>query len=101
MDDEFFMSKALEEAEQALRVGEFPVGCILVYDNRVLVTESRCHTTPEGHNEIDHAEMLALRRLIDLDSEIDREGVILFSTLEPCLMCYCAIVIIFISVNSC
>jgi tRNA(adenine34) deaminase len=93
MDDEFFMLKALEEAEQALRAGEFPVGCVLVYDNRVLVTGARYHTTPEQHNEIDHAEMLALRRLIDLDSEIDREGVILFSTLEPCLMCYAAMVL--------
>jgi tRNA(adenine34) deaminase len=93
MDDEFFMSQALEEAEQALRAGEFPVGCVMVYDNMVLVTGARHHSTRDHYNELDHAEMLALRRLVDLDSEIDRERVILFSTLEPCLMCYSAVIL--------
>ena len=41
MDDQFFMGKAIEEAEQALRMGEFPVGCVMVYENRVLVTGGR------------------------------------------------------------
>lgn len=93
MDNEFFMLKALGEAEQALSTGEFPVGCVLVYDDSVLVTGARYHSTADNHNEIDHAEMLALRRLVDLEKEVDREGVILFSTLEPCLMCYSAIIL--------
>jgi len=93
MDDEFFMRKALEEAQQALSMGEFPVGCVVVYDNSVLVTGARYHSRPENHNELDHAEMLALRRLVDLDSKIDRERITLFSTLEPCLMCYSAIIL--------
>jgi tRNA(adenine34) deaminase len=90
MDYEFFMLKALEEAERALDRGEFPVGCVLVYENSVLVTGAKHHS---GHNELDHAEMLALRRLMDLEKDIDRERVILFSTLEPCLMCYAAIIL--------
>ncbi|MBW1859393.1 MAG: nucleoside deaminase, partial [Deltaproteobacteria bacterium] len=93
MDDEFFMLKALGEAEQALSMGEFPVGCVLVYNDSVLVTGARYHSTPDTHNELDHAEMLALRRLVDLEKEIDRERVILFSTLQPCLMCYSAIIL--------
>ena len=93
MDYEFFMSTALEEARQALSMGEFPVGCVMVYENRVLVTGARHHSTPDNQNELDHAEMLALRRLIDIDEDIDREKITLFSTLEPCLMCYAALIL--------
>jgi tRNA(adenine34) deaminase len=93
MDYAFFMSKALEEAHRALSMGEFPVGCVIVYENRVLVTGARHHSTQDDQNELDHAEMLALRRLVDLEKEIDREKVTFFSTLEPCLMCYAAIIV--------
>ncbi len=93
MDYEFFMSKALEEAHQALSMGEFPVGCVIVYENRVIVTGARHHSVQDDQNELDHAEMLALRRLVDLEEKIDREKVTLFSTLEPCLMCYTAIIV--------
>jgi tRNA(adenine34) deaminase len=93
MDDEFYMRKALEEAERTLDMGEFPVGCVLVCNNSVLVTGARHHSMPDTHNEVDHAEMLALRRLVDLEDDIDRERVILFSTLEPCLMCYSAVIL--------
>jgi tRNA(adenine34) deaminase len=93
MDYEFFMSKALEEARDALNTGEFPVGCVIVYENNVLVTGARHHSGSENQNELDHAEMLALRRLIDLGKKIDREQLTVFSTLEPCLMCYAALIL--------
>lgn len=93
MDYEFFMEKALNEARKALRIGEFPVGCVMVHESRVLVTGRRRHSTAERHNELDHAEMSALRRLVGLEGKIDREKVTLFSTLEPCLMCYSALIV--------
>ena len=93
MDYEFFMSKAIEEAHQALSRGEFPVGCVMAYEKGVLVTGARYHSVPDNQNELDHAEMLALRRLVDLNEKIDREKVTLFSTLEPCLMCYAALIV--------
>ena len=93
MDYAFFMLKALEEAQQTLSMGEFPVGCVMVYEDRVVVTGARQDSTRDNPNELNHAEMLALRRLIDLDEKIDREKVTLFTTLEPCLMCYAAIII--------
>jgi len=93
MDYESFMLKALDEAGQALSMGEFPVGCVIVYENRVLVTGARHHSGPDDQNELDHAEMLALRRLVDLGKKIDREKVTLFSTLEPCLMCYTTMIL--------
>jgi tRNA(adenine34) deaminase len=93
MDDTFFMGKALEQAHQALALGEFPVGCVMAYEDRVLVTGSRHHSTTERRNELDHAEILALRRLVDMGGRIQRQRVVVFSTLEPCLMCYSALVI--------
>ena len=41
MDDQYFMGKALEQAEQALAAGEFPVGCVLVYRDKILATGAR------------------------------------------------------------
>ena len=65
MDYERFMSKALEEAEESLNAGEFPVGCVMVYENRVLASGARHRTRPADINEFDHAEMTALRRFFD------------------------------------
>ena len=93
MDYQFFMGKAIKEAEQALHMGEFPVGCVMVYEDRVLVTGSRRRSTPDKRNELDHAEMLALRRLVDMEEDVEREKVTLFSTLQPCLMCYSTLIV--------
>ena len=41
MDYNYFMGKALNQAERALAEGEFPVGCVMVYQNEILVTGSR------------------------------------------------------------
>ena len=93
MDYKYFMKKALEEAQAALAAGEFPVGCVMVYDNQILASGGRKGTTGNTPNEVDHAEMTALRRLIRLDAKIDLREVTVFSTLEPCLMCFGALMI--------
>ncbi|MBL7179618.1 MAG: nucleoside deaminase [Pseudomonadota bacterium] len=93
MDYEYFMQQALDQARKALAAGEFPVGCVLVYQNRVLVSTSRTGTAGDVANEIDHAEMVALRRLIDLNAAIDKSKITLFCTMEPCMMCLGAIVL--------
>ncbi len=93
MDYEYYMTKALQQAAAALAAGEFPVGCVLVFENRIIATGARENTTGDFTNEIDHAEMIALRRLCDLETNIDLEKVTVFSTLEPCLMCFGALLI--------
>ncbi|MBW1649874.1 MAG: nucleoside deaminase [Deltaproteobacteria bacterium] len=92
MNYEYFMEKALEEAKKSLNAGEFPVGCVIVYDNEVIAYGQRS-ATEYLVNEIDHAEITALRRFSELKSRYDLNKVTLFSTLEPCLMCYGAIII--------
>ena len=93
MDYRFFMKKALGLAEQALSEGEFPVGCVMAYQGEILVTGSRRGTIEDAGNEIDHAEMVALRRLIEIEDKIDPGKITVFCTMEPCLMCYAALII--------
>jgi tRNA(adenine34) deaminase len=87
MDYEHFMGKALEQARKALSAGEFPVGCVIVHGDRILATGSRKGTLGDFPNEIDHAEIIALKQLIDLKLNTDKNRVVLFTTLEPCIMC--------------
>jgi tRNA(adenine34) deaminase len=93
MDDDYFMGKALELAQDALEKGEFPVGCVMVYREKVLVTGARKGTVGDGRNELDHAEMVALRRLIDLKEPVKHAEVTAVCTMEPCLMCYAALIL--------
>lgn len=93
VDDAYFMEKALEEAEQALAAGEFPVGCILATADRVVASGARTGTRGQRPNEVDHAEILALRRLVALDEAIDPSHVTAYTTMEPCLMCYGALIL--------
>ncbi|MGD2097463.1 MAG: nucleoside deaminase [Desulfobacterales bacterium] len=93
MDDAYFMEKALEQARVALAAGEFPVGCVMVHGRDILATGAREGTTGNRPNEVDHAEIVALRKLSRLDRKVNMQDVAVFSTLEPCLMCFGALVI--------
>jgi len=93
MNYEYFMKKALDQAKKALDAGEFPVGCVLVHQNRILATGARKGTTGNFPNEIDHAEMVALKRLANTDINTDKKKIVLFTTMEPCLMCLGALIL--------
>lgn len=93
MNYNYFMEKALGQAKKALSAGEFPVGCVIVHQDKIVATGSRTGTSGAYANEIDHAEMIALRRLADFKGVLNKKETTLFCTLEPCLMCYCAIVL--------
>lgn len=95
MDDTFCMQKALELAAAAFEQGEFPVGCVISDGHSIIVQGARLGTAEHGFNEIDHAEIVALRRLPDKMPELnsDVSKFTLYSTLEPCLMCMGAILI--------
>jgi tRNA(adenine34) deaminase len=41
MDYDYFMKKALVQAEAALEAGEFPVGCVLVHEDSVIARPCR------------------------------------------------------------
>ena len=87
-DHEDFMQQALTEAGKALADGEFPVGCVMVHGNRIVSRGRRINSRAPNENELDHAEIVALRKLFAQHPEIDRGKIIVFSSMEPCLMCY-------------
>jgi tRNA(adenine34) deaminase len=93
MDYEYFMKKALDQARKALDAGEFPVGCVLVHQNRILATGARKGSMGNFPNEIDHAEMIALKCLADMEIHTDKKEMVLFTTMEPCLMCLGALIL--------
>ncbi len=90
---EHFMEIALKEARTALNQGEFPVGCIIVYNDRVIARGRRVNSRFQTRNELDHAEINGLRQLDALHHEIDLSKITFYSTLEPCLMCFGALLI--------
>ncbi len=91
--DYHFMALALAQAQKALAQGEFPVGCVIADKGSVIATGARQGTAGGKKNETDHAEILALRKLESLSPKPDPAALSLYCTMEPCLMCYGAILI--------
>ena len=87
-EHEHYMDAALDEARAALAADEFPVGCVFVADGAIVARGHRENSGEDGRNEIDHAEVLTLRHLLALRPAIDPGAVTVYSTMEPCLMCY-------------
>jgi tRNA(adenine34) deaminase len=88
--DNDFMKIALEEAREAYRLGEVPVGAVLVLDGNIL---ARAHNSPITKNDPSaHAEMLALRQAGNAIGNYRLAGAELYVTLEPCAMCAGAII---------
>jgi tRNA(adenine34) deaminase len=87
-----FMRLALAEAQKAFSAGQFPVGCVLVVGDEVMATGGR-ENSDIPFSELDHAEIVALRNLQSKYPEIDLEQVVIYSTLEPCLMCYSTLLV--------
>ena len=87
-EHEHYMDAALDEARAALAAGEFPVGCVFVAGGAIVARGHREHSGEGCRNEIDHAEVLTLHRLLALRPAIDPGAVTVYSTMEPCLMCY-------------
>ncbi|WP_313804866.1 nucleoside deaminase [Flavobacterium sp.] len=83
--DEYFMKKALQEAEVAFGKGEIPVGAVVVIDNRVI---ARTHNLTEMLTDVTaHAEMQAITSSANFLGGKYLKDCTLYVTLEPCQMC--------------
>ena len=83
--DEYFMKKALQEAEMAFEKGEIPVGAIIVVDNKII---ARSHNLTELlHDVTAHAEMQSITAAANYLGGKYLIGCTLYVTLEPCQMC--------------
>lgn len=83
--DIYFMSLALEEAYEAARNGEIPVGAVLTVGTRIL---ARTHNLTERLNDVTaHAEILAITSAAEALGGKYLPDCTLYVTVEPCPMC--------------
>lgn len=91
-ETEKWMRKSLSLAEEALKRGEVPVGCIFVYNNEIIAQGS--NTVNETHNATRHAEMNCIDDIVKLKEKnwisVFRETHVVV-TVEPCIMCAAAL----------
>ena len=79
--DEYFMKKALQEAEQAFEKGDIPVGAIVVIDNKVI---ARSHNLTELLNDVTaHAEMQSITAAANFIGGKYLKNCTLYVTIEP------------------
>ena len=89
IEDEKWMSFALEQAGKAEKEGEVPIGAILVKDDLII---ARAHNKPISTNDpTAHAEVQLLRAAGEELKNYRLPGTTLYVTLEPCAMCLGAI----------
>jgi len=84
-DDNYFMKRALQEAEAAFDKGEVPVGAVIAIENRII---ARAHNLTETLNDVTaHAEMQAITAAANFLGGKYLDKCTLYVTLEPCQMC--------------
>lgn len=83
--DDYFMKKALQEAQMAFDKDEIPVGAIIVVNNRII---AKTHNLTELLNDVTaHAEMQAITAAANFLGGKYLNNCTLYVTLEPCQMC--------------
>ncbi|HID73329.1 TPA: nucleoside deaminase [Candidatus Micrarchaeota archaeon] len=83
------MKKALDKAHEGIKKGESPFGSCIVKDGKVIAV---AHNTVLSENDpTNHAEINAIRKACKNLGHHDLSGCIIYSTAEPCPMCFAAI----------
>ena len=88
--DAYWMKKALAQAQLAASKDEVPIGCVIVYKDKIL---SRAYNQREKkQSSLAHAEILAIEKACKKLGSWRLEDCTLYVTLEPCPMCTGAII---------
>lgn len=88
--DEKYMKEAIRQARKAYALGEVPIGCVIVYEDKIIGRGYNRRNTDK--NALAHAEITAIRRASKVMGDWRLEECTLYVTLEPCQMCAGAIV---------
>lgn len=83
--DAYWMGRALELARRAFDAGEVPVGAVVVHGDRVI--GGGYNVTERTGQPFEHAEMIALREAVETTGFRSLDQCVLYSTVEPCVMC--------------
>ena len=87
---EYYMKMALKEAKKAYKLGEVPIGCIIVYEDKIIGRGYNRRNTDKS--TLSHAEITAIKKASKVIGDWRLEDCTLYVTLEPCQMCSGAIV---------
>ena len=87
---EKYMKAALKQAQKAYALGEVPIGCVIVYEGRIIGRGYNRRNTDK--NTLAHAEITAINKASKKIGDWRLEDCTLYVTLEPCQMCAGAIV---------
>ncbi len=88
IEQQKWMHRAVDRARLGIRKGQTPFGACIVRNGRLISNE---HNRVWLNQDITaHAEVVAIREACRKLGTIDLSGCILFSTCEPCPMCYSA-----------
>jgi tRNA(adenine34) deaminase len=90
LDHAQFMGEALREARLAAEAGELPIGAVIVHDYKIVGRGRAQHNA--RISKVAHAEMNALTQAEQYLFNHHRGGSVIYSTVEPCVMCLGAIV---------
>lgn len=88
--DEKYMYEAIKLARRAARLSEVPIGCVIVYDGRIIAKGYNRRNTDKS--TLAHAEIIAIRRAGKIIGDWRLEDCTMYVTLEPCPMCAGAII---------
>ena len=88
--NEKYMREALKEARKAMKIGEVPIGCVIVYQDKIIGRGYNKRNTKK--TTLAHAELIAIDKASKVIVDWRLEDCIMYVTLEPCQMCAGAIV---------
>ncbi len=88
--NEKFMKAAIREARKAEKINEVPIGCVIVYEDKIIARGYNRRNTDK--NTLAHAELSAIKKASKKLGDWRLEGCTIYITLEPCQMCAGAIV---------
>ena len=87
---EKYMKEALKEARKGYKIGEVPIGCVIVYEGKIIGRGYNRRKTDKS--TLSHAEITAIKKASKVIGDWRLEGCTLYVTLEPCQMCSGAII---------
>ncbi len=85
-----FMREAIKQAKKAYAIDEVPIGCVIVYEGKIIARGYNRRTTDK--NTLSHAELNAIRKASKKLGDWRLDDCEMYVTLEPCQMCAGAIV---------
>ncbi len=89
-DDIRYMKEAIRQAKKAAKLDEVPIGCVIVYDGKIIARGYNRRNTDKS--TLAHAEIAAIKKASKVIGDWRLEDCTMYVTLEPCQMCSGAIV---------